>query len=293
MTMLVLGGSGQLALALSAAAEAAGIDCARLGRPEFDFDRPETVAALDSVPARLIVNAAAYTAVDAAEGDAAAAERANAAGPALLAAHCVRRGIPLVHISTDYVFDGSKGAPYIETDPTAPLGVYGATKLAGERAAMAAWPRTVILRTAWVYSATGRNFARTMLGAARKTDTLRVVADQRGCPTTAADLAAAIVAIAPRLSDGWEDGLAGIYHAAGGGETTWHGLAVALFEEAARHGLKMPTVTPIATSDWPTPVRRPADSRLDCGKLARVFGVALPHWRDSVAPVVDAWYAAA
>ena len=291
--MLVLGGSGQLALALSAAAEAAGIACARIGRPAFDFDRPETVAALDAVPARLIVNAAAYTAVDAAEGDAAAAERANAAGPALLAAHCARRGIPLVHISTDYVFDGSKGAPYVETDPTAPLGVYGATKLAGEQAAMAAWPRTVILRTAWVYSATGRNFARTMLGAARKTDTLRVVADQRGCPTTAADLAAAIVAIAPRLSDGWEDGLAGIYHAAGGGETTWHGLAVALFEEAGRHGLKMPTVTPIATSDWPTPVRRPADSRLDCGKLARVFGVALPHWRDSVAPVVDAWFAAA
>ena len=291
--MLVLGGSGQLALALSAAAEAAGIACARIGRPAFDFDRPETVAALDAVPARLIVNAAAYTAVDAAEGDAAAAERANAAGPALLAAHCARRGIPLVHISTDYVFDGSKGAPYVETDPTAPLGVYGATKLAGERAVMAAWPRTVILRTAWVYSATGRNFARTMLGAARKTDTLRVVADQRGCPTTAADLAAAIVAIAPRLSDGWEDGLAGIYHAAGGGETTWHGLAVALFEEAGRHGLKMPTVTPIATSDWPTPVRRPADSRLDCGKLARVFGVALPHWRDSVAPVVDAWFAAA
>ena len=291
--MLVLGGSGQLALALSAAAEAAGIACARIGRPAFDFDRPETVAALDAVPARLIVNAAAYTAVDAAEGDAAAAERANAAGPALLAAHCARRGIPLVHISTDYVFDGSKGAPYVETDPTAPLGVYGATKLAGEQAVMAAWPRTVILRTAWVYSATGRNFARTMLGAARKTDTLRVVADQRGCPTTAADLAAAIVAIAPRLSDGWEDGLAGIYHAAGGGETTWHGLAVALFEEAARHGMKMPTVTPIATSDWPTPVRRPADSRLDCGKLARVFGVALPHWRDSVAPVVDAWFAAA
>lgn len=291
--MLVLGGSGQLALALSAAAEAAGIACARIGRPDFDFDRPETVAALDSVPARLIVNAAAYTAVDAAEGDAAAAERANAAGPALLAAHCARHGIPLVHVSTDYVFDGSKGAPYVETDPTAPLGVYGATKLAGERAVMAAWPRTVILRTAWVYSATGRNFARTMLGAARKTDTLRVVADQRGCPTTAADLAAAIVAIAPRLSGGWEDGLAGVYHAAGGGETTWHGLAVALFEEAGRHGLKMPTVTPIATSDWPTPVRRPADSRLDCSKLARVFGVALPHWRDSVAPVVDAWFAAA
>jgi dTDP-4-dehydrorhamnose reductase len=292
MTLLITGGGGQLALALDAAAARAGIPAVRIGRPDFDFDRPETLAALDAIPATLLVNAAAYTAVDAAETDVEAAYRANAEGPGLLARFCAGRGIPFVHVSTDYVFDGSKGAPYVETDPTAPLGVYGASKLAGEAAALAAWRRTLILRTAWVYSATGRNFARTVLNAARKTSKLRVVADQIGCPTTAADLAEAIIAIAPRLMTDWRDDYAGIYHAAGAGWTSWHGLALALFEDAARHGLPVPTVDAITTADWPTPVRRPADSRLDGTKLAQVFGVRLPDWRASVTPVVDAFFAA-
>jgi dTDP-4-dehydrorhamnose reductase len=291
MTMLVTGGNGQVALALEAAARQQGLAIVRLGRPAFDFDRPESFAVLDDIPATLLVNAAAYTAVDAAETDAEAAHRANAEGPGRLARFCAGRGIPLLHISTDYVFDGSKGAPYVETDPTAPLGVYGATKLAGEAAAFAGWERTVVLRTAWVYSATGRNFARTMLNAARKTSKLRVVGDQIGCPTTAADLAATIVAIAPRLAGDWQDRYAGVYHAAGSGWTSWHGLAVALFEDAARHGLPTPTVDAITTADWPTPVRRPADSRLDGGKLADTFGVRLPDWRGSVTPVVDAFFA--
>jgi dTDP-4-dehydrorhamnose reductase len=149
----------------------------------------------------------------------------------------------------------------------------------------------IILRTSWVYAASGKNFVLTMLGAARKTGTLRVVADQRGCPTAAADLAAAILAIADRIAAGWDPSLGGIYHAAGSGETTWHGLTEAVFARAERHGLPRPTVTPIATADWPTPARRPPDSRLDCEKLRRTFGLVLPDWRESVERTVDAVFA--
>lgn len=283
--ILVTGGTGQLATALARAGDPA---VRAIGRPELDFDRPETLAAVfHRVGPGLVVNAAAWTAVDAAEAEPDAARRANADGPAALAALCARAGIPLVHVSTDYVFDGLKGTPYTEDDPVNPTGVYGATKLAGERAALAANPRTLVLRTSWVYSATGRNFVRTMLDAARTRDRLRVVADQKGCPTAAADLAAAILALAERLGRGWRDDYAGVFHAAGEGWTTWHGLAEAAFQEAARHGRPAPVVEAIATADWPTPARRPPDSRLDCGKLARVFGVRLPPWRESVARTVD------
>ena len=197
--------------------------------------------------------------------------------------------MPLIHISTDYVFDGTKGAPYVETDPTSPTGVYGRTKLAGEQAVLASGARAIILRTSWVYAATGKNFVLTMLNAARKTSNLRVVADQRGCPTAADDLAATIFNICDRvLRDGWDAGHAGVYHAAGSGETTWHGLASAVFDAAARHGLARPDVAGIATADWPTPARRPADSRLDCGKLERYFGLRLPDWQESVTRTVDA-----
>ena len=290
MTILVTGGSGQLALALDAAAIASGVPVTRVGRPGFDFDHPATIGDVFARAApSLIVNAAAYTAVDAAEDDAEAAYRANRYGPAALAQLCAEAGVPLVHVSTDYVFDGTKGAPYVETDQTAPTGIYGASKLAGEQAVLDACPRSIVLRTSWVYSPTGKNFVRTMLAASRKTNRLRVVADQTGCPTTAADLAGAILAIAARIGrDGWQDWFAGVFHAAGTGATTWHGLAVAAFEEAARHGLPMPSVDPIATADWPTRSRRPADSRLDCGRLAAVFGLALPPWRASLAPAVDA-----
>ena len=284
--ILVTGGSGQLATALKAASR---VPLHRTGRPEFDFERPATIGeVMHATKPWLVVNAAAYTAVDAAETDAAAAWRANRDGPAELARLCAEAGIPLIHVSTDYVYDGAKGAPYIETDAVAPLGVYGTSKLAGEQAVLDACPRAIVLRTSWVYSATGKNFVRTMLAIGRTRDRLTVVADQKGCPTSADDLAAAILAIAARLSDGWEDRFGGIYHAAGSGWTTWHGLATAVFEDSARHGSKVPEVAPIATADWPTPVRRPADSRLDCGRLHAVFGVRLPEWRDSVRSTVDA-----
>jgi len=290
--ILVTGGTGQLASAL---ADQGGTRVRRVGRPEFDFDQPETIAAVfGAVRPWLVVNAAAYTAVDKAETDEAAAWRANRDGPAELARLCAAAGVPLIHVSTDYVYDGDKQEPYVETDPVGPRGVYGASKLAGEEAIRASGARAIILRTAWVYAATGRNFVLTMLDLARSRDSLRVVADQHGCPTAAADLAAGILAIATLLeTDGWRDDRAGVFHAAGSGDTTWHGFAQAVFENAARHGAKVPaTVVKIATADYPTPARRPANSRLDCGRLEAVFGVRLPYWRDSLARTVDEIFAA-
>ena len=294
-TILVTGGSGQLAHALG---RAGGKRVVVIGRPAFDFERPDTLGqAIGERRPALVVNAAAYTAVDAAEAAPEEAARANASGPGLVAAACRAMGIPLVHVSTDYVFDGLKGAPYREEDATSPTGVYGATKLGGERAVLAAHPQAVVLRTSWVYAATGRNFLLTMLNAARRVPRLRVVADQIGCPTNADDLAAATLAVADRLlsgaaAGGEEQGLGGIYHATGRGEASWHGFATAIFAHAVGHGWPAPPVDAIATADWPTPARRPPDSRLDCGKLDAVFGVRLPDWRASLGPAVSAACAA-
>jgi dTDP-4-dehydrorhamnose reductase len=285
---LVTGGTGQLARALAQAAPG----LVRVaGRPTFDFDRPETLDALFATPPALLINTAAWTAVDAAEAEPEAAARANAEGPARLAELCRRNGTRLIHVSTDYVFDGAKGAPYAETDTTNPTGVYGRTKLAGEAAVMANHPDAVILRTAWVYAETGRNFLRTMLGAARRTNTLRVVADQHGCPTNADDLAHAVLGVAHRLA-ARDGGLGGIYHCAGSGHTTWHGFATAIFEAAGPLGWPVPQVQAIATADWPTPAQRPADSRLDCSKLRAVFNVGLPQWQPSLQRAVTAVCAA-
>ncbi len=290
--ILVTGGSGQLSTEL---AGAGGNRIRHVGRPDFDFERPESAELVfrQTAPA-LVVNAAAYTAVDAAETNEAAAYRANRDGPALLARLCQQAAVPLIHVSTDYVFDGLKGAPYVETDPTAPQGVYGASKLAGEEAVLTTCDGALVLRTSWVYAARGKNFVRTMLDAARKTNRLRVVADQKGCPTAAADLAAAILEIVAVIqAEGWQRRFHGVFHAAGTGWTTWHGLACVAFEEAMRHGLAVPEVSAIATADWPTPARRPLDSRLDCGRLAATFGLSLPPWRDGLARTIDAIFAAA
>ncbi len=284
--ILVTGGAGQLASAL---ADLGGARVVRVGRPAFDFDRPESLEEILEVHApALVVNAAAWTAVDAAEQEPEATRRANADGPARLARLCAERGIPLIHLSTDYVFDGLKGAPYTEEDAPNPTGVYGRTKLAGEQQALAAWDRVTVLRTSWVYSPVGKNFVRTMLSAAGRGVPLRVVADQRGCPTSAWDLAAAVLRVADRVLAGWRREYRGVFHAAGTGDTTWHGLALAVFEAAARHGRPIPEVTPIATADWPTPALRPPDSRLDCSRLAEAFDARLPPWRDAVARTVAA-----
>ena len=225
--ILVTGGNGQLATALARAPDARVV-----GRPEFDFDRPDTIdAAFAAADPALVINAAAWTAVDAAETDPDGAARANRDGPARLATLCAAAGIPLIHISTDYVFDGDKGAPYVETDSTNPTGVYGATKLAGEQAVLAACSRAIVIRTAWVYSATGKNFVRTMLNLGQTRDHLRVVADQRGCPTAADDLADIVLAVAHVALTRWRDEYAGVFHSGGTGETTWHGFAEAIFAD--------------------------------------------------------------
>ncbi len=286
--LLVAGGSGQLATALQLAATDRGIAVRRVGRPDFDFDHPASIGrTLDEARPAAVVNAAAYTGVDAAETDAEAAYRANRDGPAELARLCAARGLPLIHVSTDYVFDGTKGAPYREDDRTNPQGVYGASKLAGEEAVLAACRSAMIVRTSWVYAATGKNFLRTMLGAAQKTSRLRVVADQLGCPTSADDLALAILALMPRLPD---DPAARVIHLAGTGSTSWHGFATAIFESAGRYGIAPPTIEAIATSDWPTPAKRPANSRLDCSLAAQRLGVTMPAWRPSLDRVIDEVY---
>ncbi len=286
--ILITGGSGQLGHALVVQARGRGLACTEVTRPMFDFEQPETIAECFAKTApSLVINAAAYTLVDAAETNPDAAKAGNHLGPLALARLCAAADIPLLHISTDYVFDGAKGAPYLEQDATNPAGVYGTTKRDGEVAVLASSAKAIILRTAWVYGAHGKNFARTMLSAGQKMPLLRVVADQRGTPTSANDLAHAILQIVYNVqSTGWADHYRGIYHATGAGETTWHGFAGAIFEHAAALGRTPPQLQPISTADWPTPARRPADSRLDNGKLAEVFGVRLPDWRASVGGVV-------
>lgn len=288
--ILVTGGKGQLATSL---VNLGGPRIRCVGRPDFDFDKPETIAAtLNAIKPVAVVNAAAWTAVDLAESEQDGAARANATGPEELARLCAEHGIPLIHVSTDYVFSGDKGAPYVETDPVSPETVYGRTKAEGESKVLAANPKTIVLRTSWVYSAHGKNFVRTMINAGAKNPALKVVGDQKGNPTSSDDLADAILSILAVIEkDGWQDSFAGIYHACGTGETTWHGLAVAALQDAATHGQTMPDVTAIRTQDWPTPAKRPADSRMDNSKLTHVFGVTMPAWQESVRKTVHQIFA--
>ncbi|WCL55130.1 dTDP-4-dehydrorhamnose reductase [Gimibacter soli] len=280
MRILVAGKSGQVALALEELAKGReDLTLETFGRPDFDLKSPTSMdAAVAAFRPDAIINAAAYTAVDAAETDEDEATAINADGAAALAAIAHARGLPFLHISTDYVFDGTKDAPYVETDPTGPTGAYGRSKLAGEQAVMQVNPDALVFRTAWVYSPWGKNFLKTMLKLGATRDTLGVVADQVGNPTYAPDIAAALVAV---LEKGTE-GKAGIYHLAGTGSISWHGFATRIFE-AGEHiaGQKAPTVNAITTADYPTPAKRPANSRLDCGKLETVFSVRLPAWEAS------------
>ena len=207
----------------------------------------------------------------------------NGAGAGLVAAAARRLGIPVIQISTDYVFDGALDRPYREDDPTGPIGAYGRSKLAGERAVAAAHPEHVILRTAWVYSPFGANFVKTMLRLGETRSEVNVVADQRGTPTSALDIADAIIAVARRLvASKHRNGLTGVFHLTGGGEATWAEFAEAIFAEAEAHGRKPVAVRRISTAEYPTPARRPANSRLDGARLREVYGVALPPWRQSL-----------
>ena len=287
MKLVVTGVNGQIARALVERARP-GTTVLALGRPALDLADPGSVAsALAAAGADLVVNAAAYTAVDKAESEPDTAYAVNATGAGALAAAARALGLPLIHLSTDYVFDGASLAAYVETDPTGPTGVYGASKLAGEVAVRSAHPDAAILRTAWVYSPFGSNFVKTMLRLAETRDEVGVVADQIGNPTSALDIADAVLKIAANLAAQPDDGaLSGVFHMAGSGEASWAGFATRIFAASAACGGPTARVRPIATRAYPTPARRPANSRLDCTRLTAVHGVRLPDWRRSVDHVV-------
>jgi dTDP-4-dehydrorhamnose reductase len=248
---------------------------------ELDLaDAAAVCCKLDEVRPDVIVNAAAYTAVDRAENEPDLAHAVNAAAPALLAQEAKQRGALLIHYSTDYVYDGTKAAPYIETDPTNPLGAYGRSKLAGEAGIRAAGADHLIFRTSWVYAARGANFLRTILRLAAERDELRVVSAQIGAPTWSRLIAEATAHALKQSMQERRGGAfrSGTYHLAAAGETSWHGFASAIVE--GRKGLRVKAVTPIAAADYPTPAKRPANSRLDTGAFRARFGLALPDWRD-------------
>ncbi|CAO3363773.1 dTDP-4-dehydrorhamnose reductase [Azospirillum palustre] len=287
MKVLVLGSNGQLGFELMRASWAPGTDVVGLPYPEFDVTRPGDVEkAVAAHAPDLLVNATAHTAVDKAESEVDLSFAINRDGPGAMAAACAARGIPFIHVSTDYVFDGTKDGLYTEDDPINPLGVYGASKAAGEEAVRATTPEHVILRTSWVYSAYGNNFVKTMLRFGKEREEMRVVADQHGSPTAAADLAAAIVQIAGTIE---KTGAAawGTYHLTGSGYTNWHDFAEHIFRRLEERTGKRPRLTAIGTADYPTPARRPANSRLDCGRARERLGVACPPWQESVDRVID------
>ena len=288
MRLLIAGAQGQLARAMiELAPSAADITAFALGRPALDLTAPASVLkTLADFKPDVIVNAAAYTAVDKAESEPDAALALNADGPARLAEAADRMGAVLIHVSTDYVFDGSKPTPYVEGDPTAPLGAYGRSKLAGETAVRAATARHIILRTAWVHSPFGANFVKTMLRLADDRPEVRVVDDQIGTPTYAPHLAEAILAISRAVTAEPASARWGTYHAAGSGAVTWCGMAREVMRVSAALGGPSAAVTAITTAEYPTPAKRPANSRLDCSKLAAAFGVTLPDWKAGVAECV-------
>lgn len=276
--ILVTGGTGQVGTALKALAPRFGIEVATPDRDALDLASPASIEGMIRSHAwDAVINCAAYTAVDKAESEPDAAFAANAAAPEILARETFAKGVRLLHVSTDYVFDGSKIEPYLETDPVAPLGVYGASKEAGERGVRTANPDHVILRTAWVVSPWGHNFVKTMLRLGAERDQLRVVADQRGCPTSAIDIAEALLTILAGKR------AAGTYHFVNGGEASWCDLARFVIDRA---GLGA-AVEAIATADYPTPAKRPANSRLSTRKLETTFGIAPRPWQSAIGEVVD------
>ncbi len=289
MRLLVTGTSGQLAQSLLQAGHAAGVDVFAFRRPQLDLTIPSSIRkSLDEANPDVVINAAAYTAVDKAESEPELAEAVNAAGSGELARQCERLGVALIHISTDYVFDGTKPAPYVEEDQVSPANAYGRSKLGGERAVAANCQRHVILRTSWVFSPFGTNFVRTLLRHSNTRAEFDVVDDQLGSPTYAPHLAQALFAIAGQLPRRGGAATAtaaapwGLYHACGGGETTWCGFAREIFRVSVERGGPFAKVNAITTADYPTAARRPANSRLDCSRLDRTFNIKLPDWREGV-----------
>jgi dTDP-4-dehydrorhamnose reductase len=275
--ILVFGGNGQLGQELTRAAGGRGIALRALPNTEADIAESAAVAAAFARwKPELAINAAAYTKVDLAESNVDEARRGNEIGAAVLAAACASAGVPLVHVSTDYVFDGSKAGAYLESDPVCPINVYGRTKAAGEDAVRRTLERHVILRTAWVYSEFGHNFLKTILRLAATRDELRVVADQQGSPTSAGELAEAVLNVASAFLH--DRTLAGTYHFTAAGVTTWHGFANRIVEIAAPITGRNPHVLPLETADYPTAAKRPPNSHLDCRLFIEKFGFRPRHW---------------
>jgi dTDP-4-dehydrorhamnose reductase len=290
MRIVVSGVAGQVARSLVERGMALGHVVLPLGRPHLDLasgDAEAIRAVLEMTRPEAIVSAAAYTAVDKAESEPELAFAINATGAGHVAQAAASLGVPLVQLSTDYVFSGEGSRAWREDDPTGPQGVYGATKLAGERAILAACPNSAVLRTAWVYSPFGSNFVKTMLRLAETRDEVGVVADQIGNPTSALDIADGVLAVAANLIGRADPALRGVFHMAGAGEASWADLAEAVFAASAARGGSAAQVRRIAASDYPTPARRPANSRLDCTRLAGIHGVRLPQWRGSLETVID------
>ncbi len=287
MDLLILGGAGQVGTELQALAWPGDVRIHAPGRAELDIADPAAVAAaFAACDYGAVINTAAYTAVDRAEADVVEAWRLNALAPAILAAETARRGIPLVHVSTDYVFAGTAAGAYAPDDPIGPTGVYGASKAAGELAVRTANPRHAIVRTAWVVSPHRGNFVKTMLRLAAERDKLTVVDDQHGCPTSAADLAAALMTIALRLA-GDAAAPGGTFHCVNAGATTWCGFARAIVAGGARRGGRSVPVEGIPTSAYPTPARRPANSVLSTESLSATFGIVPRPWEAALDDILD------
>lgn len=287
MRFLLLGGTGQVGEEIRAIGPSGRYEIVAPTRSELDLTNKFRLA---DVVARgrwaAVINAAAYTEVDRAEQEEDLAFAINGQGPDHLARETARHGIPLIHISTDYVFDGRKGSPYVEDDPVAPLNAYGRSKLAGERAVAARNPRHFVLRSSWVYSPYRKNFVKTILRLAAERERLTIVNDQRGCPTAARDIAQTCIALALRCAANPDQVSYGIYHYAGRGEATWFDFARAIVELASPGLKRIPDVQPIQTADYPTPAIRPADTRLDCGAIERNFGIMPRPWREALADTI-------
>ncbi len=284
MRLLITGARGQLGRELTRQGDAHELKA--VARDQLDITDQDAVSGcIASFHPDAVINAAAFTAVDRAESNVELAFAVNRQGPANLAWACRQKDIPLIHISTDYVFNGGKQGAYHEHDPVSPLGVYGSSKLAGEIAVEQYASRWMILRTSWVFSAHGNNFVKTMLRLGAERDTLGVVSDQYGCPTSANELARAIYAV---LDAGYSDENRSVYHFCQPEATTWHDFAKAIFSEAEKQGmdLKISTVNAITTADYPTPAKRPANSEMDCSKFEEIFNFKIHPWRDSLREVV-------
>jgi dTDP-4-dehydrorhamnose reductase len=290
--VLIIGGNGQVSTSLLHTLQADSCQVMQVGRPTVDLLEPRTIVdAISRFDPTIVVNAAAYTAVDKAEDEPDLAKAVNATGAEAVAKAAATAGAAVVHFSTDYVFDGGKTTPYVETDPIAPLGIYGQTKALGEQLVAAANPRHVILRTAWVFSPFASNFVRTILRLLSDREELQIVSDQYGTPTYAPDLADVVLRVVQRLAGSADPDCFGVFHAVNTNSTSWFEFARAINAAAARHGATQRIIRPISTKEYPTKARRPAYSVLATDKLQNVYGIRLRGWQDALDDCVDRLFA--